>query len=92
MVLYHKISSLTSRRTQAKDLGTITNLLSNQLIVEYRLASLLFSSIFPLIVIGILVILIIRIGWAGIVGTRVLIFVPYLAIKSSPPNSETSLK
>lgn len=76
MLLYSKISSLTSYTMKTQNLGKITNLLSNDLsVLEYRLSTFLFSMVLPVMVVGISVILYLRIGWPGLVGIAVLLLV-----------------
>ncbi len=50
-------------------MGKINNLLSSDLaMIEQRLFTLLLSTAFPLMVVGVTIILIVRIGWVGIIG------------------------
>ena len=69
MMLYTKISKITSFVVKSSDLGKITNLLSNDLsVIEMRLQSLLMSLVFPVVLTGIMILLLIRLGWVAIVG------------------------
>jgi hypothetical protein len=55
-------------------MGKITNLLANDLgIIELRINDLIFSSTFPVLLLGMTILLITRIGWAAIVGIFVMI-------------------
>lgn len=78
LLLFTKITKMTLFSLKDSNLGQITNLLINDLSVfEGRIASLIFASTFPIILIGSIALLMFRIGWVGIVGViLVLIYVP----------------
>ena len=74
MLLYTKISKLTSFVIRSSSLGKITNLLSNDLsIIEMRMQTLLMSTVFPVTLLGILILLFIRIGWPAFVGFAIIL-------------------
>lgn len=78
MLLYNKISSLTSYVIKASEMGKITNLLASDLgVIEARLANFLCAFSFPVFAIGSTILLILRLGWPGVLGiVIVLISVP----------------
>lgn len=78
MLLYSKISSLTSYIIKSEQLGKITNLLASDLgAIEARLATFLSAFSFPIFAVGSTVLLIIRLGWPGVLGILfVIISVP----------------
>lgn len=74
MLLYAKTSSLTSYVIKSSQLGKITNLLASDLgVIENRLASFLGSFNFPVYAIGGTTLLVIRLGWPGILGILLVI-------------------
>lgn len=79
MLLYAKISKATSYVMKSSELGKITNLLSTDLgVIEQRLITLMWSSEFPIVMIGYTTILIIRLGWVGIIGIiMILLLIPF---------------
>lgn len=81
MLLYGKISSLTSYIIKSSQIGKITNLLSSDFgIIEARLANFLYSFNFPIFAIASTVLLIFRLGWPGVLGVLiVLLVVPFSA-------------
>ena len=67
MLLYTKVSQLTSFVVKSSDSGMITNLLSSDLTaIENRMQTLLNSIAFPLQFIGVTAILLFRVGWPGL--------------------------
>lgn len=69
ILLYAKISSLTSYVIKSSQLGKITNLLASDLgVIEMRLAIFLSAFNFPVFAIGATVLLILRLGWPGVLG------------------------
>jgi ABC-type multidrug transport system fused ATPase/permease subunit len=69
MLLYAKISSLTSYVIKSSQLGKITNLLASDLgVIEMRLATFINAFSFPVYVAGTMALLVTRLGWAGVVG------------------------
>lgn len=89
MLLYTKISKLNSSSIKSEELGKITNMLSNDLgVIEHRLFTLIFCTSFPIILIGVTVILIVRIGWVGIIGVVMVVFVIFISRSISEQNGE----
>ncbi len=69
MLLYAKISSLTSYVIKSSQLGKITNLLASDLgVIEMRLATFIIAFSFPIYAIGTTALLVTRLGWAGVIG------------------------
>lgn len=76
MLLYAKISSLTSYVIKSSELGKITNLLASDLgVIEMRMATFLNGLTFPIVLIGSAIILILRLGWPGIIGVVMVLLV-----------------
>jgi ABC-type multidrug transport system fused ATPase/permease subunit len=74
MLLYAKTSSLTSYVIKSSQLGKITNLLASDLgVIENRLSNFLGSFNFPIYAIGGTTLLVIRLGWPGILGVLLVI-------------------
>jgi ABC-type multidrug transport system fused ATPase/permease subunit len=78
MLLYAKISKMTNYVIKNSELGKITNLLSSDFVViEQRLGLFLNSFNFPIVMIGCTILLIIRLGWPGVLGiVMVLLIIP----------------
>lgn len=90
MLLYAKISKVTSYVIKSSELGKITNLLSNDLgVIEQRLITIMMSISFPFMLTGITIILIIRIGWVGILGVILVLLIIPISKKISEKNGET---
>lgn len=90
MLLYAKISKVTSYVIKSSELGKITNLLSNDLgVIEQRLITIMMSISFPLMLTGITIILITRIGWVGILGVVLVLLIIPISKKISQKNGET---
>jgi ABC-type multidrug transport system fused ATPase/permease subunit len=71
-------------------LGKITNLLANDLgVIEQRMAILIGSSIFPVMIIGITSILCARLGWPGLIGIIMVVLLVPFTNKISKTNGET---
>lgn len=88
-LIYAKISSLNSYSIKGSSIGKITNLLSNDLAaIEQQITFLTSSLAFPVFLIGSGVILVLRIGWAGIAGIVIIILFIPLSSKISELNSE----
>ena len=69
MLLYGKISYLSSYMIKSTEIGKITNLLASDLgIIEMRLATFISSFTFPVTAIGSTILLITRLGWPGVLG------------------------
>lgn len=89
MMLYVKVSKITSFVVKNSELGKITNLLSNDLsIIEMRLQSLLMSLVFPVVIIGITILLMIRIGWVAIIGIILMLIEVPIANRISKRNGD----
>jgi ATP-binding cassette subfamily C (CFTR/MRP) protein 4 len=69
LILFAKISKLSQYIVKSSELGKITNLLSNDFnTIEQKIPIFFAAAIFPFAFIGIAVIVIIRLGWAGAIG------------------------
>ena len=69
MLLYAKISKMTNYVIKSSELGKITNLLASDFgVIEQRMALFLNSFNFPIMMIGSTILLIIRLGWPGVLG------------------------
>ena len=89
MLLYTKISKITSYVVKSSELGKITNLISNDLsVIEMRLHSLLVSAVFPAAIVGITILLVIRIGWISIIGIIIMLIEVPIANRISKKNGE----
>ena len=87
MLLYAKISSLNSYVMRSSDAGKLTNLLANDLgVLEQRLVTIAFASVFPILMVGWTIILITRIGWAAVIGILMIIIIVPLSVKISKKN------
>lgn len=74
-VLYAKLSSLSHYTTKNSETSKVVNMLSNDFnIIEVKNSLFFNALIIPFAFIGITIILILRLGWTGIIG----IFVPLL--------------
>lgn len=74
MLLYTKISSLSSYVIKSSKLGRITNLLASDLgVFELKLGTFLTCFAFPIVCIGCTVLLIIRLGWPGVLGVIIVV-------------------
>lgn len=90
MLLYAKVSKLTSCVMRSSDAGKLTNLLANDLgVLEQRVVMLTFASVFPVQLIGLTIILITRIGWGAVVGILVIVAIVPLSVKVSKKNGGT---
>ena len=68
-LLYSKILGLSSFVIKSSELGKITNLLASDLgIFEQRLIAIIISLGSPIIFLGSIIILVIRIGWPALIG------------------------
>jgi len=89
MILYAKISKLTSYVIKSSDAGKLTNLLASDLgLLEQRLVVLTFASLFPVQIIGWTIILVFRIGWAAIIGVLVIVLMIPVSMKVSKKNGQ----
>jgi len=69
MLLYAKISNTTNYVIKTSELGKITNLLASDFgVIEQRLGYFLSGLTFPVVIIGCTILLIIRLGWPGVLG------------------------
>lgn len=75
MLLYVKINNMTSYVLKGSHQAVkITNLIANDLIViEQRSAIMIHALCFPMMVLGVGVILFIRIGWPSLIGMAIFI-------------------
>lgn len=74
ILLYGKISYLSSYMIKSTEIGKITNLLASDLgVIEMRLATFISSFTFPVTAIGSTILLITRLGWPGILGILLVI-------------------
>ena len=69
MLLYAKISKMTNYVIKISELGKITNLLASDFgVIEQRLGFFISGLAFPIVMIGCTILLIIRLGWPGVLG------------------------
>jgi ATP-binding cassette, subfamily C (CFTR/MRP), member 4 len=88
MLLYGKISKMTSFVLNASEFGKITNLIANDLtVIEQRTPVLLNAMTAPMLLVGITIILCIRIGWPALVGIALIIIVIPFSRKISEINA-----
>lgn len=81
MLLYAKISSISSYTIKSSQLGKLTNLLASDMgTIEHRIATLFNLFALPFAMIGSTVILIILFNWPGVVG--ILIFLLVLPVSN----------
>jgi len=74
MLLYAKISKLTSHAIKSLETGKIINLLSSDLgVLEQRLPQFLNFLTFPIVIIGCTTLLALRLGWPGFVGIAIVL-------------------
>jgi ABC-type multidrug transport system fused ATPase/permease subunit len=79
LLLYAKVSGMTTYMVNATQTGTITNLVANDLeIIEMRLGDLTYSVNFPFLLTGMTALLYTRIGWTAFIGILI-IFVQIVA-------------
>jgi len=80
MLLYGKISSLSSYTIKSSQLGKLINLLASDMgVIENRFGTLMQVTSFPVSIIGITTLLITQVGWAGITGIlTIVLIVPIL--------------
>jgi len=69
MLLYAKISKMTNYVIKNSEIGKITNLLASDFgVIEQRLGLFLNSFSFPIVLIGCTILLVVRLGWPGVLG------------------------
>jgi ATP-binding cassette subfamily C (CFTR/MRP) protein 4 len=74
MLLYARISSLTSYVIKNSQLGKITNLLASDFgIIEMRIVTFLASFAYPVYAVGTTTLLVTRLGWPGVVALLLVI-------------------
>lgn len=79
MMLYAKMSTMNLCSFRSSNTGKFINLLVNDLSVfEMRIFNFLIALSFPLMLIGIVILLMMRVGWVGILG--VIIFSLFLPV------------
>jgi ABC-type multidrug transport system fused ATPase/permease subunit len=78
LLLYAKVSKMTSYVIKSTEIGKITNLIATDLgVIELRLVTVMMATAYPLFLCGITILLITRIGWAAVVGiVIILLFIP----------------
>ena len=80
MLLYAKITSLTSFSLKSSDIGKISNLLAIDLgAIEQRFMNVSIAVCFPFVLVGITSIMILRVGWIGIAGIMTVILLTFLS-------------
>ena len=76
MLLYAKISKMTNYGIKNSELGKIINLLASDFgVIEQRLGLFCNAFNFPIVMIGCTILLIIRLGWPGVLGIVMVILV-----------------
>ena len=89
MLLYTKISQLTTFSLQSSDLGKITNLLATDMgVIEQRLYNLTILAAFPIMLIGATTLMIIRTGL--FVGISSVVTIIVLVVLSSLVSNQGS--
>ena len=89
MLLYTKISKMTSFSIKSAEIGKITNLIANDLgIFSMRFVNFIFAASFVILCIGLTVLLIVRIGWAGVISVVIVLLYLPLTNKISQANGE----
>jgi len=84
MLLYNKISKLTAFVIRSEDVGKIINLLANDFaVLEQRGTYLLSTATFPILFIGNVILLVIKIGWPTLLGTIIILLTVILLTKYS---------
>jgi len=87
ILLYGKISKLTAYIIKSSELGKITNLLSSDLgVIEFKFAAFLNGLNFPITLIGVTIILVLRLGWPGVIGVLIVLLVVPIAFVISKKN------
>ncbi len=75
-ILFAKLSSMSQFIVKSSSISKVTNMLSNDFnIIELKIPIFFAALVFPFAFIGISTILIVRLGWPGVIG----IIVPILA-------------
>ena len=89
MLLYTKISKMTSFSIKSAEIGKITNLIANDLGIFFmRFVNFIFAAFFVILCIGLTVLLIVRIGWAGVISVVIVLLYLPLTNKISQANGE----
>lgn len=89
MLLYSKISKMTSFSIKSAELGKITNLIASDLSVfSLKIVNFIFAASFVILCIGISALLIWRVGWVGIISVVIVLLYLPLTNKLSEVNSE----
>ena len=87
MLLYTKVSKLTSFSIRAISPGKITSLISSDItIIEMRLITFLQVLVFPVAIVAITILLYTRIGWISVPGIGILLLQIPLANRISKKN------
>lgn len=67
LLMFSKLSKKTQYTAKTQEVGKIINMFSNDFnIIELKAPWLFLSSVAPIIIIGSIIILILRLGWPGI--------------------------
>ena len=89
MLLYTKVSKLTSFSIKSISAGKITSLISTDItIIEMRLITFLQILVFPVAIVGITTLLYTRIGWIAFPGVAILLLQIPLANRISKKTGE----
>ena len=68
-MMYKKMTRLSNYLIKSEEVGKMLNMLSNDFgVVEMRVSLFFAGQIFPVVVVGAIVLIYFRIGWQGIVG------------------------
>jgi len=69
ILMYSKISKMTNYVIKSSELGKITNLLASDFgVIEQKMLYFLIALAFPITMIGCTILLILRLGWPGVLG------------------------
>lgn len=89
MLLYAKLSTMTAYSIKASQTGKITNLLSSDLEnIEHHITFMATFLIFPVLLVGYTIIMFVRIGWVGFVGTAMILLLVPITRKVSQLNGQ----
>ena len=89
-VLFQKLTSLSQYVVKSQELGKITNMISNDFhIIEMKAPFFFAAIVSPLTFIGVIIILILRLGWPGIIPILVTICLVPLQLCVGKMNSRT---
>ena len=86
MLLFAKLSKMTSYvLNSSEQISKIINLIANDLtVLEARAPIILHTTMFPMMIIGVTIILYIRIGWPSLIGILIIIIsIPVMLLISA---------